>query len=454
MFDHYSTEPVFNVKAIAHQTGVAAATLRAWERRYGVPSPPRTDSGYRLYSAKDVAIIRWLKGQVDNGMSISQAVQLLNLIATHSANSHSSDKLPREHVPSSYQRLHDDIVSAAVEFDEVHIESALSEAFSLFSVEDVCLHVVQPVLQSLGRLWHSGEITVSVEHFASNLIRRKMLTLMTSSPAPTRNTRIVAACAPGEYHELGMLMLSLFLRRQGYNVVYLGQNIAATRLQEMLAKTQPDLLLLSASSLLSAANLLDVCCDLRDTSVHTGLTIAFGGRVFNRLPVLEKRVPGQYIGEDAGQAMNRIMEVIANARGAAHGAQLATAINDLAQPADPVSAKALAAFRLCRADIVSATVRMTATHAGGGYSGRQAFETAENLVDVVDAVLRFGEPEILAQFVNWQWEALPPDGLGASHLKVFAGAMADATRSVMSEPLVVGVLPYLHALEKGFETEV
>ena len=77
MFDHYSNEPVFNVKAIAHQTDVAAATLRAWERRYGIPSPPRTDSGYRLYSARDVAMIRWLKSQIENGMSISQAVQLL-----------------------------------------------------------------------------------------------------------------------------------------------------------------------------------------------------------------------------------------------------------------------------------------------------------------------------------------------------------------------------------------
>ena len=449
MFDHYSTEPVFNVKAIAHQTGVAAATLRAWERRYGVPSPPRTDSGYRLYSAKDVAMIRWLKGQVDNGMSISQAVQLLNSVATHSANGHGTDQPFAQVAPSSYQRLHDDIVSAAVEFDEEHIESALSEAFSLFSVEDVCLNVVQPVLQSLGKLWHSGEITVSVEHFASNLMRRKLLTLMTSSPAPTRNARIVAACAPGEYHELGILMLSLFLRRRGYNVVYLGQNIAATRLQEMLAKTQPDLLLLSASGLPSAANLLDVCQDLRRADGHAGLTIAFGGRVFNRLPALEKHVFGLYIGEDAIQAMNRIVEVIANAR----GAQLAALANEFVQHAEPAAAEALTAFRLRRADIVSATVRLTASHDRDEYSGRQAFETAENLVDIVDALLRFGEPEILTQPVNWQWDALPPDGLGSLRLKVFAAALAEATRSVVGEPHLAFVWPYLHALEKGFESE-
>src|SRR5512141_3177918 len=87
MFDHFSNEPVFNVKAIAHQTGVAAATLRAWERRYGVPTPPRTDSGYRLYSARDVAMVRWLQSQIENGMSISQAVQLLKAVESQSPSS-------------------------------------------------------------------------------------------------------------------------------------------------------------------------------------------------------------------------------------------------------------------------------------------------------------------------------------------------------------------------------
>lgn len=275
MFDNYNTDPIFNVKAMAHQTDVAAATLRAWERRYGVPTPPRTESGYRLYSTKDVAIIRWLKSQIENGMSISQAVQLLRSIEGHSSNGHADGaRVVSSTQPSSFQRLQEDIVAAAIEFNEEQIEQALGEAFSLFVVEDVCLNLIQPMLVALGNQWHTGEINVNVEHFATNIVRRKLLALMATSPAPSRSVRIVSACAPGEYHEIGILMLSLFLRRGGYNIIYLGQSISETRLEEMLAKTRPDVLLISASGLLAAANLLEIVEEIRSHDSHAGLILS------------------------------------------------------------------------------------------------------------------------------------------------------------------------------------
>ncbi len=135
MFEHYSDEPVYNVKAISRQTGVAAATLRAWERRYGVPSPPRTDSGYRLYSARDVAIIRWLKSHIEDGMSISQAVNLLRSLEAQSTDGRAGESAARSlqsDAPASYQRLHDEIIAGAVEFDEEHIEYAHSSRWKMY----------------------------------------------------------------------------------------------------------------------------------------------------------------------------------------------------------------------------------------------------------------------------------------------------------------------------------
>ena len=76
-YQDLDNEPVYNMKAVVEATGISAATLRAWERRYGALSPGRTDSGYRLYSARDIAVLRWLKARVDEGMSISQAISLL-----------------------------------------------------------------------------------------------------------------------------------------------------------------------------------------------------------------------------------------------------------------------------------------------------------------------------------------------------------------------------------------
>ena len=73
----YSEDPVYNMKAVTQRTGIPAATLRAWERRYHALAPSRTDGNYRLYSERDIAVLRWLKFQLDAGLSISRAVALL-----------------------------------------------------------------------------------------------------------------------------------------------------------------------------------------------------------------------------------------------------------------------------------------------------------------------------------------------------------------------------------------
>ena len=159
MFDEYSDEPIFNVKAVATQSGVQASTLRAWERRYGVPQPPRSDSGYRLYSARDAAIVRWLKHQIEGGMSISQAVNLLHSIqagrqshkatpAKPSAAASYSDPdnayLPAPTITKPIE-MFDRYVSVAfncaLHFDEAGFDHVLGDAFALYSVEAVCARV-------------------------------------------------------------------------------------------------------------------------------------------------------------------------------------------------------------------------------------------------------------------------------------------------------------------------
>src|SRR5689334_24642984 len=88
-FEHYSDAPIFNTKAVVQQTGVPAPTLRAWERRYTLITPERANNAYRLYSERDVALIRWLKERIDEGMSISQAIAFFRHLSeeTHSGES-------------------------------------------------------------------------------------------------------------------------------------------------------------------------------------------------------------------------------------------------------------------------------------------------------------------------------------------------------------------------------
>ena len=68
--------PTYNLKAVVRETGLKPDTLRAWERRYGVPAPQRTDSGHRLYSQHDIDTLKWLLLRQNEGMSISRAIEL------------------------------------------------------------------------------------------------------------------------------------------------------------------------------------------------------------------------------------------------------------------------------------------------------------------------------------------------------------------------------------------
>lgn len=438
MFEQFSDDPLYNVKAIAHQTGVAAATLRAWERRYGVPAPPRTNSGYRLYSARDAARVRWLKGQIENGMSISQAVQLLKAVeaqlpSSNGANGTAPAKAPEDAPPASFQRLHDEIIAAAIEFDEARIERALNEGFTLFTVEDACLRVMQPALVTLGARWHSGEINVGVEHFTTNLMRRKLLSLLAMSPTPTRDARIVSACAPGEYHELGLLMLTLFLRRGGFQVLYLGQSIARARLDEALLKAQPDLVLLSASGLVAAAGLLDVAENLQ-THREQRWVLAYGGRIFNALPQLQARVPGLFLGEDARAVTQQVTAWLT--RGLVSPAQ------PIAQPS--TTEATLAELRLRRPDLLAGAVRLNQA-----FDPTLMIDACDHLLDVLEAALRFDAPDVLRDPSHWRWDALPPDGMSDAQLHACAGAVIQSAQQTLPSHTLTQMQPFIAALQAG-----
>ena len=314
MFEDYSEEPIFNVKAVATQSGVEASTLRAWERRYGVPQPPRSDSGYRLYSARDTAIIRWLKQQTDGGMNISQAVSMLRSIqagrqSPQGGTRHALpqiDELSQTNGLSRPIEQFDRYVSVAFDyaqqFDEAGFDHVLSEAFALYAMEDVCARVIQPLQLLLGDGWHKGTVSISVEHFATNLVRRKLIALLAACPPPTDHRKIVTGCAPEEFHELGILMLSLYLRRRGKDVIFLGQATDSNRLGEMLPHTQPRMVLMSASTLRTATNLLDIVEVLNDQPSDIGVVCVWRALSFSNFQNWRKHLPGIHIADDMLQA--------------------------------------------------------------------------------------------------------------------------------------------------------
>jgi methanogenic corrinoid protein MtbC1 len=288
-----STAPVFNTKAVARETGVPADTFRAWERRYGMPRPQRTPGGHRLYSERDIAIIRWLRDRTNEGVNISHAVLLL----TNTLDSSAAGVPAGNDSARAIGQLIDEIVHALMNFDSTQADHTLSEAFSIYPFEQVLLELVQPAMVDIGERWHRGEINVAAEHFATQFVRRKLASLLSIFENTARRATVVVGCAPGELHDLGALLSALFLVRRGWHVIYLGPQVPLFDLLETVQAVKPTLVCLSASTMETALELIPVARGL--TEAYPQVHFGYGGRVFNLNSELRHSMPGIFLGHDA-----------------------------------------------------------------------------------------------------------------------------------------------------------
>jgi len=317
--EDYQDHPLYNIKAVEQATGLSAATLRAWERRYGVCEPQRSESGYRLYSDRDLAALRWLKRRLEEGLAISQAVTLLQRRAAPSngaAEPKSERPAPAAPVMGaerfSLVDLRHQLTEALLGFDEQRADMLLSEAFAMFGVESACELILAPAMVDIGDRWHRGQITVVAEHFASHYVRRKLESLLNVTPVHERGSTIVLGCAPGDWHEVGLILMAFFLRRQGYHVIYLGQNVPLEHLVAELARLRPSMVIMSATTDEAAAALTEVS-QVVAAMPEPRPVFGFGGRAFNRDHSLHEAVHGHFLGESAVRAVNQVHTLLSRA---------------------------------------------------------------------------------------------------------------------------------------------
>jgi methanogenic corrinoid protein MtbC1 len=301
--------PMFNLGAVVDRTGVSAHTLRAWERRYGLPRPARSEGGHRLYSQRDIEIIGWLAERQEEGMSISRAVDLWEQL-----DAAGQDPLARAPAPqpppvaegATVEGYEQAWVEACLHLDEARAERISVEAFAVLDPETVVTGVLQRGLSRIGDLWYEGRASVHQEHFATELAVRRVEALISASPPPTRRELIIAACPPGELHSFGLLLATLLLRRRGWNVLHLGANVPLARLSELVADRRPDLVLSAAQQLTTAATLQDMA----NLLYGEGVTTAYGGWVFNRIPQLRNRIPGHFLGEGLDSVPQKLEDLM------------------------------------------------------------------------------------------------------------------------------------------------
>lgn len=240
-----STEPTYRINIAAEMSGVSENLIRAWERRYGVPRPRRTPSGYRAYARTDIEILKRLKQLTQQGVSIAEAVLLVPSLMEEVKALLAREEATLPRMGRAFEPWRDEIVLAAQRFDQATIDSLMDEAVKSRSPMAAFDELFGPLLRDVGDRWHAGTMAIGEEHLITNSVRQRVIQLLMSAPKRARR-HVVCACLPNEEHELGLLGAALRFRHEGWKVTYLGARTPFEQLARVTLALKPDLVAVSA----------------------------------------------------------------------------------------------------------------------------------------------------------------------------------------------------------------
>lgn len=384
--------PLYNLKAVVMETGLKPPTIRAWERRYGMPQPQRTAGGHRQYSQRDIDSLKWLIARQAEGMSISHAVELWRTLDSQGEDPllepeplimSESMLTATAQLGTEITELRQEWVAACLSFDRAQAEQVLGRAFALFAPEVVSVELLQAGLSEIGELWYTGEITVQQEHFTSAMSVQRLEMLIAAAPPPMRPERIIIASAQDDHHVFSPLLLTYLLRRRGWDVLYLGADVPVAELGETVAQTGSRVLIISAQLLSTAASLVDITSALADHDTSIG----YGGLVFNMMPQLQERIAAHYLGPTIGGAVAVVEKLI----------QKQPPHPPLARSDDSYN-QALEHFNWRHSLIES---HVWSSYAAAGKPTDQLVEINLELAGIISAALKFGDSDILRRDMEW-----------------------------------------------------
>lgn len=247
----------YKMATISDLTGFSPAVLRAWERRHGLLEPGRGPGGHRLYTADDLRVLLRVKEILRSGRSIGELAKMgrASLLAQPTGSAIRAAAPDPVRIPTPSAEAHDQlaqwraqIVDAAMRLDSDQIERALDQCFARFATDTVVIEVISRAAQEIGELWSAGKCSIANEHMASGIFVYRMSRLVESSrPAHSSSPPVVVACLPDEYHQLGALVLSYMVTRNGARVSYLGAALPLEELEGAYEVLKPAAVLLSVT---------------------------------------------------------------------------------------------------------------------------------------------------------------------------------------------------------------
>ncbi len=307
----FPNTPRYTIKTVSNQTGIRAVTLRAWERRHEILNPHRSENHYRLYSDQEVAILRWIKSRVDNGIPISSAVNELHTMVKEGVWPEAVPSMPGTKpmtsaaAPEQYARQ---LYQLLVHHDESLAGDLLREAHTFFDLGTICNNIITPALAQIGEAWYRGEIRITTEHFASAYIRGRLLSLLQAYPTRKNAPYVLCGCAPTEQHEIGALMLSIMLRSKSFRVEFLGPDVPIDDLVEYARFEHPQMIVLTSTMQDSVSELFHL--DEKLNKLEPKPLFGYGGAAFNLSPELQGKLTGTFLGESLDAAVAKITELL------------------------------------------------------------------------------------------------------------------------------------------------
>ena len=232
---------MYTIKRVSEMVGVRVATLRAWQRRYGVVTPIRSSAGYRLYRSADIAVLRRMQALVESGWSPKEASQAAVAGEARDAARHidlrQGELRGRSTAPPDEAAV--DLVAAAASLDPVAISRLLDERFAAISFEQLIDGWLLPELERLGIAWATGQVSVAGEHMVAAAVQRERR-LRCGRPRRWRNSsladRLASRLSPRARHP----QLATAARRQGIDVIHLGTDLPLSDWLSAVARQRPD----------------------------------------------------------------------------------------------------------------------------------------------------------------------------------------------------------------------
>jgi DNA-binding transcriptional MerR regulator/methylmalonyl-CoA mutase cobalamin-binding subunit len=241
----------YPIKVVSQMTGLSVHVIRAWEKRYSVVEPDRTDTNRRLYSEEDIEKLKLLNDALHLGHHIGGIanLSLLELKKLIPKESNNLLEIKNGFAPVNSEILVEEILSDSMRairnYDSKKLESILLNASAKLTQPILIEELIIPLVYKVGDLWHSGEIRVANEHLASSVIRGFLYNLLDSYSLNDSAPIMVTATPRGQEHELGALIAGVVAASSGWRVIYLGSNLPSEEIGAVVSHLNAKVVALS-----------------------------------------------------------------------------------------------------------------------------------------------------------------------------------------------------------------